>query len=86
MHLQGLPGVRLLAVKFKKELRHVPYEETLHRLWFLSLARRRICNDLIYMVEIAHSLPDFPWDAAFAASLGLEVLLSRFTKKRCYTR
>ncbi len=53
---------------FVKELRHVPYESALRRMYLLSLTRKRISGDFIFLYKVARGLIDFPWDTVFAAS------------------
>ncbi len=85
---QALESVQILAVKFVKGLRHVPYETALQRLQLFSLVRRSIRGDLICMYKMMHGLLDFPCDAVFAAPtpIGLRGHTLKIHQQLCKTR
>ncbi len=63
---EALEKVQKLALKFVKELRHVPCEAALKQLRLFSLIHRRIRGDLITMFKITHGLLEFPMESTFA--------------------
>ncbi len=81
-------SVQKRALKFVKELRHIPYETALWRLRLFSLVRRRIRGDLICMYTIMHVFLYFPSDTVFAATThtGLRGYTFTIYQQRCKTR
>ncbi len=81
---EALEKVQKLALRFVKELRHVPCEAGLKELRLFSLTHRRIRGGLISMFKSTHGLLEFPLESTFAQptrkSDYLEVLLLTYSK------
>ncbi len=84
----ALEKVQKLALKFVKELRHVPYEAVLMQLRLFPLTHRRIRGHLLVMFKITHSLLEFPIASTFVypTHQGLRGHAFKFHKQRCCTR
>ncbi len=85
---QALESVQTFALKFDKEVRHVPYETTLQQLRLFSLVRRRTRVAITCINKIMHGLLDFPCDAVFAAPtrIGLRSRTFKIHQQGCKTR
>ncbi len=85
---EALEKVLKLALKFVKELRHVPYEVAFIQLRLFSLTHRRIRGDLIAMFKITHGLLEFPMETTFVypTRQGLRGHAFKFLQQRCCTR
>ncbi len=85
---EAVEKVRKYALKFVKELQHVPYEAALQQLRLFLRTHRRFRGNLMPVFMVTHGLLDFPMEhiSTHSTHKGLFYRAYEFHQQRCCTR